>query len=43
MGPKVEAACGFVERTGGFAAIGTLADVGEMLAGRAGTIIATGG
>ena len=39
MGPKVEAACRFVERTGGTAAIGALADAGEIVAGRAGTLI----
>jgi carbamate kinase len=37
MGPKVEAACRFVERTGGRAAIGNLDHVVELLAGRAGT------
>jgi carbamate kinase len=37
MGPKVEAACRFVERTGGTAAVGSLRQVEEMLAGRAGT------
>jgi carbamate kinase len=35
MGPKVEAACRFVERTGGTAAVGSLRQVEEMLAGRA--------
>ena len=39
MGPKVEAAVDFVERTGKRAAIGTLADVGEMVAGTRGTNI----
>ncbi len=39
MGPKVEAACRFVERTGGTAGIGALADAGEIVAGRRGTII----
>jgi len=39
MGPKVEAACRFVERTGGRAAIGALDDAEEILAGRAGTQI----
>ncbi|GAA3811638.1 carbamate kinase [Nocardioides panacisoli] len=39
MGPKVEAACRFVELTGGVAAIGALEDVAEMLAGRAGTVV----
>ena len=37
MGPKVEAACRFVERTGGRAAIGALEDVGGLVAGRSGT------
>jgi carbamate kinase len=37
MGPKVEAACRFVERTGGTAAIGALDEAAELLAGRAGT------
>jgi carbamate kinase len=40
MGPKVEAACEFVEATGGFAGIGRLADAGLILAGKAGTVIA---
>ena len=39
MGPKVEAACDFVETTGGFAGIGRLADAGEILAGNKGTLI----
>jgi carbamate kinase len=39
MGPKVEAACRFVERTGGTAAIGALEDAAEILAGRAGTTV----
>lgn len=39
MGPKVEAACGFVEATGGIAAIGALADVAAILRGGAGTIV----
>jgi carbamate kinase len=37
MGPKVEAACRFVERTGGLAAIGALEDAAALAAGRAGT------
>jgi len=37
MGPKVEAACRFAERGGGFAAIGSLADAEAILAGAAGT------
>jgi carbamate kinase len=39
MGPKVEAACRFVEATGGTAAIGALEDAVEILAGKAGTTI----
>ena len=39
MGPKVEAACRFVEGTGGTAAIGKLADASRLLAGEAGTIV----
>jgi carbamate kinase len=37
MGPKVEAACRFAERTGGFAAIGGLGDAVEVLRGARGT------
>jgi carbamate kinase len=37
MGPKVEAVCRFVERTGGRAAIGSLEELEGMLAGEAGT------
>jgi carbamate kinase len=37
MGPKVEAACQFVERTGGRAVIGSLDQLDELLSGRAGT------
>jgi carbamate kinase len=37
MGPKVEAACRFVEATGGRAAIGSLADAVAVAAGRSGT------
>jgi carbamate kinase len=37
MGPKVEAACRFVERTGGEAVIGSLAELSEVAAGRSGT------
>ncbi len=40
MGPKVEAACRFVERTGRRARIGRLDDAAEVLAGRSGTTIA---
>jgi len=39
MGPKVEAVCGFVERTGGMAAIGALDDAPAILAGKAGTVV----
>ena len=37
MGPKAEAACEFVERTGGLAAIGALEEASDLLAGRTGT------
>ncbi len=40
MGPKVEAACRFVEATGGIAAIGRLGEAPALLAGEAGTTIA---
>jgi carbamate kinase len=39
MGPKVEAACTFVERTGGRAAIGALGEIEEILNSRAGTVV----
>jgi carbamate kinase len=39
MGPKVEAACRFVERTGGRAAIGALEDAAAVLEGSAGTTV----
>ena len=39
MGPKVEAACRFVEGTGRTAAIGSLRNAAGMLAGKSGTII----
>lgn len=39
MGPKVEAAAGFVERTGDMAAIGLLDQCMQMLEGTAGTIV----
>ena len=39
MGPKAEAACRFVERTGKRAAIGALADAARVLAGSAGTTV----
>lgn len=37
MGPKVEAACAFVEQTGGYAAIGVLQNAQDILAGNSGT------
>ena len=37
MGPKVRAACWFAERTGHFAAIGSIADTQALLRGEAGT------
>ena len=40
MGPKVEAACRFVERGGTRAAIGALADIDGLVAGTAGTQVA---
>jgi carbamate kinase len=42
MGPKVEAACRFVEATGGTAAIGALEDAARIVAGAAGTTVAPG-
>ncbi|KPK37844.1 MAG: carbamate kinase [Gammaproteobacteria bacterium SG8_47] len=39
MAPKVQAACAFVEQTGGIAAIGQLKDAEAILAGAAGTSI----
>jgi carbamate kinase len=41
MAPKIEAACRFVEATGGMAAIGCLQDALEMLEGKRGTIVNT--
>jgi carbamate kinase len=40
MGPKVKAACWFAEQTGGFAAIGSIADTQALLRGQAGTRVA---
>jgi carbamate kinase len=40
MGPKVRAACSFVEQTGRFAAIGSIGDTQALLRGEAGTVIA---
>ncbi len=37
MGPKISAVCRFVDRTGGFAAIGSLADAAAILDGSRGT------
>jgi len=42
MGPKVEAACRFAEKTGRPAAIGALECAKAILAGEAGTTIITG-
>jgi carbamate kinase len=39
MGPKVEAACRFVEATGGSAGIGALDDAAAIVAGTAGTLV----
>lgn len=39
MGPKVEAACEFVEQTGSLAGIGQLKDAQEILTGQSGTVI----
>ncbi len=43
MGPKVEAACRFVERTGATAVIGSADRVQDILAGRSGTWIVSDG
>lgn len=43
MGPKIEAACRFVELTGDSAAIGRLEDAERIIAGEAGTVITPGG
>ena len=42
MGPKVEAACSFAERTGRPAVVGALEDLAALLTGRAGTTVAPG-
>jgi len=42
MGPKVEAACRFALATGKTAAIGALADLNDIIAGEAGTIVRAG-
>jgi carbamate kinase len=39
MGPKVDAACQFVERTGRVAAIGSIADAAALVRGEAGTVV----
>jgi carbamate kinase len=39
MGPKVRAACSFVQETGGLAAIGSISDTPALLRGEAGTIV----
>ena len=39
MGPKVRAACRFVDSTGGTAAIGALSEIEGIVAGTAGTIV----
>jgi carbamate kinase len=39
MGPKVRAACAFVERTGRKAAIGSIHETGALIRGEAGTIV----
>jgi carbamate kinase len=43
MGPKVEAACRFVEATGGTAGIGALEDAAAIVAGTAGTLVVPDG
>jgi carbamate kinase len=40
MGPKVRAACSFVEQTGGFAVIGSITDTPALVRGEAGTVVA---
>jgi len=39
MGPKVQAAARFAAKTGNRAAIGSLADIAQIVAGKAGTNI----
>ena len=39
MGPKVRAACAFVEQTGGFAAIGSIGHAAELLRRDGGTVV----
>jgi carbamate kinase len=43
MGPKVEAVCHFVERTGARGAIGSLDQIDELISGRAGTQVLSDG
>jgi carbamate kinase len=43
MGPKIEAACAFVEATGGSVGIGSLSDALAILQGKAGTLIKQNG
>jgi carbamate kinase len=40
MGPKVKAACMFVERTGRVAMIGSITETAALLRGEAGTTVA---
>jgi carbamate kinase len=40
MGPKVRAACAFVEETGGLAVIGSITDTPALVRGEAGTVVA---
>jgi carbamate kinase len=42
MGPKVDAAIRFVERTGKRAAIGSLAEIGAIVEGHGGTQVVAG-
>jgi carbamate kinase len=42
MGPKIDAVCRFVERTGGLAAVGSLADAAALLDGSRGTRVTAG-
>ena len=39
MGPKVKAACSFVEETGSQALIGSIADTPALLRGETGTVV----
>jgi carbamate kinase len=40
MGPKVRAACSFVEETGGLAVIGSITDTPALIRGETGTVVA---